>query len=357
MACNLQGIKKEELSRGYIGAKNSSDFQIAREYIVQWEQTENPGKIRNHMELEMACGTGHYTGILHFLPPPGFGRIVLKTSVPALWLSPCLFIQQGGHRIIGKGRLIRAGETDRPFRIRLSSLLQEYPPDRVIEEESILMLLMNEWCTPPGENKDLLDAFVRDFKIPLRQIGTAIVLEKRFKQAQEKLKDLCSRPGGVSTVEVLHSRDLPEVVKKELIREKLDSGEIVLRGNILLTPEQLSAHTELSPLGEKILRMLSRQKNKGLQLKNIREEGAKTELRNLIRIGKIIELEEEIFFSSGYFYKLTHLILEGLETGDVFSIPEAKEKTGLSRRYVIPVLNKMESLGMVKRRGDNRVVC
>ena len=48
--------------------------------------------------------------------------------------------------------------------------------------------------------------------------------------------------------------------------------------------------------------------------------------------------------------------MEGLSSGSMFSIPEAKDKTGLSRKYIIPLLNKMEEKGMVKREGDSRVV-
>ena len=103
--------------------------------------------------------------------------------------------------------------------------------------------------------------------------------------------------------------------------------------------------------------MLEKQKNAGLQLKEIPDPGARSELRNLARMEKVVALEGEIYFSRESFDALARVILEGLDAGTSFSIPEAKEKTGLTRRYMIPFLNKMEEKGLVRRDGDSRVVC
>jgi selenocysteine-specific elongation factor len=48
--------------------------------------------------------------------------------------------------------------------------------------------------------------------------------------------------------------------------------------------------------------------------------------------------------------------LDGLSSGAAFSIPEAKERVGLSRKYIIPLLNRMEEDNLVRREGDQRVV-
>ena len=42
--------------------------------------------------------------------------------------------------------------------------------------------------------------------------------------------------------------------------------------------------------------------------------------------------------------------------GDTLTIAAAKSRTGLSRKYVIPLLNRMESDGLVRRSGNDRIV-
>ncbi len=44
------------------------------------------------------------------------------------------------------------------------------------------------------------------------------------------------------------------------------------------------------------------------------------------------------------------------QAGDRFGVPEAKERTGLSRKYTLPILNRMEKDGLLRREQDARVV-
>jgi selenocysteine-specific elongation factor len=141
-----------------------------------------------------------------------------------------------------------------------------------------------------------------------------------------------------------------------LIERALTTYQITQREQVYITPDQLGGDYELSKLGKKIMSLLKSTGDKGLQLKEITDPGARKELRNLVRIEKVIPLEGEIYYSRERFDEITKRILEGRKAGEVFSISEAKERTGLSRRYMIPLLNKMEDLKMVRRDGDARVV-
>ena len=48
--------------------------------------------------------------------------------------------------------------------------------------------------------------------------------------------------------------------------------------------------------------------------------------------------------------------MSGLEVGGILTIAQTKERSGLSRKFVIPLLNRMERDGFVKRSGDERTV-
>lgn len=359
VACNLHGIKKQDVSRGCIAALNPKDFWSENEFIIQWEQLDESRKlIKNHMELEVASGTGHYIGKIHFLKTAGFARIVLNEPAATSWLAPCLFIQQGGHRILGKGHFIWPGKTDRHFRTQLGSVLDTYPVPAKVTSQAVLHFLLNDWISISSDaDRQAVEAFVCAEKLAARFIGNSVILEERLQSELQHLLSLASRPGGVNRAEYMHSGILPAEIKTALINEVLTSKGIVQKEQLLISPEQLKEAAPLSPLGRRLLTMLEEYREKGLQLKDIREPGAKKELGNLARLGKVVALEGDIYYSTDNFQALADRILAGLAPGSSFSIPEAKEKTGLSRRYMIPLLIKMEERGLVKREGDSRVVC
>ena len=64
----------------------------------------------------------------------------------------------------------------------------------------------------------------------------------------------------------------------------------------------------------------------------------------------------KIFYHPGVYASVVEQILKGRSVGSSFSIPEAKERTGLSRKYMIPLLVRMEADGYVRRNGDVRSV-
>jgi hypothetical protein len=167
---------------------------------------------------------------------------------------------------------------------------------------------------------------------------------------------MASRPGGVTRAEFMQGKIVPEEVDAYLIERALVTYQVTEREQVYLTADQLGGDYELSKLGKKIMKQLENTRDRGVQLKEITDEGARGELRNLIRIEKVVPLEGDIYFTRERFDEITDSILKGRKAGDVFSIPEAKDRTGLSRRYIIPLLNKMEEKHMVKRDGDSRVV-
>jgi transcriptional regulator with XRE-family HTH domain len=79
-------------------------------------------------------------------------------------------------------------------------------------------------------------------------------------------------------------------------------------------------------------------------------------LRALCSFGEAVPLDGGIYFAKSTFDECAQAILRGRKTGDRFGVPEAKERSGLSRKYILPLLNRMESKGLVKRLGDERVV-
>ena len=80
------------------------------------------------------------------------------------------------------------------------------------------------------------------------------------------------------------------------------------------------------------------------------------DLNFLCRIGRVVPLEAGIYLSSEVYRSLRDAVVKGRGPGSRFTVPEAKAATGLSRKYILPLLNRLEHEGFVKREGDERIV-
>lgn len=109
-------------------------------------------------------------------------------------------------------------------------------------------------------------------------------------------------------------------------------------------------------MGKQLLADLERSGAEGLELNKLKIAGARKELRNLVRSGLAVGLDSNIFYSRKTYLDLLARILKDLKPGSSFQIAEAKARTGLSRKYIIPLLNRLEADGYVRRSGDERIV-
>jgi len=86
-------------------------------------------------------------------------------------------------------------------------------------------------------------------------------------------------------------------------------------------------------------------------------KAVREDIDRLYKKGMIIPLDSSLYLATHAYKRLLHRILKGRSVGSRLTIGEAKEATGLSRKYILPLLNRMERDGWVKRWGDDRVIC
>ena len=140
-----------------------------------------------------------------------------------------------------------------------------------------------------------------------------------------------------------------------LVAQRLvEKGVLALRGGILLPASEEAVN--VSPMGRQLLQDLRKAGANGLELRKMKITGARKELRNLVRADRAVSLDGEIYYDRETYLELVKKLTESLEWVRVLSLAEAKSRTALSRKYIIPLLNRMESDGYVKRSGDERIV-
>lgn len=95
----------------------------------------------------------------------------------------------------------------------------------------------------------------------------------------------------------------------------------------------------------------------GFEAGKSRIVGIKRLLRALTEKSLIIPTENDIFFSTKAYEQLVQNIMLDRKLGERFTVADARERTDLSRKQLIPLFNRMEKDGWVKRIENDREVC
>lgn len=127
--------------------------------------------------------------------------------------------------------------------------------------------------------------------------------------------------------------------------------------------EELGGKTETTrgivPLSNQISKLLQEIHSRGetpWELKPGGSDWFREAIDRLCKEKRIVPLESTLFMETKAYLTLVRRILSGRSVGDKLTIEEAKRATGLSRKYILPLLNRMERDGWVKRRGADRLI-
>ena len=326
-ALNISGVDASEVKRGCCLTVENSGFTAEKEVIIELDKGIE--SIRNHSEAEFAAGTAHTIGSIHLLksPPdrPLRARLNLNEALPLRSGQSVVIIRKGGSLITGSGKVIWKGKTDRDKRISIASAEKS--------DYKSINLAVRGWVYYDGQwifDNDKQALFETD------------------------IKALSSSVGGIKREELAGKTNLPQKALEQLISGMISSGKLKEKSGLLFSGEMKEA--VLSKAAEAILKEMKKAGAEGLDLNKNRIPGAQKELRTLTRAGLVVPLTESLFITEETFLELCAIILKGLTSGDSFDISLAKDRTGLSRKYIIPLLNKMEENKIVVREENLRRV-
>ncbi|MDC7226600.1 MAG: selenocysteine-specific translation elongation factor [Spirochaetales bacterium] len=327
LAVNIAGADIEEVGRGCCLTLPDSGFTAETEFIIELNQAES--SVRNHSEAEFAAGTAHSIGVIHFLTVAGRttarARVTLSSAIPLRLGQPIVIIRKGGSLITGSGKIIWKGTLDKNARRAVAT---------AADTDSTSLNLAVHGLFNDG-NKWIFQK------------------EKRL-QLENDIKAEASSAGGIRREELVGRLKLSAGAVVQLIEGLTGSGEITEQNGLLSTSEKNDI--ELSRTASQILKEMEQAGDTGFDLSKKRIPGAHKELRVLTRAGLIIPLTETLFLTEKIFSSLCERMLKGLKKGDTFDIAHAKQRTGLSRKYIIPLLNKMEEKKLVSREENLRRV-
>ncbi|MBN2551328.1 MAG: SelB C-terminal domain-containing protein [Spirochaetales bacterium] len=353
VAINLSGVSTGQISRGDLLCGQGHPFRVVKEFIARISvarEGEKGPSLKRDTEVEIAVGTGHQIVRLNRFGGGELARIRAGRALPLHWNQPIVLIQHGGSTILGGGRVLWSGKTDKRQRL----LLAQIPlPDEPGAEQYVRLKLALEGALAPQEAAHI--ELSEELGHSTVELGGWIASKEYLDQLEKRIRELAAVPGGVRIDELATKmRGEAEALVRLVASRLAEGGVLSLRGGILFPAD--AGEPQVSPMGRQLLRDLEAGGFRGLEPGKLKIAGVKRELRNLVRIGMAVAIEGDIYYDRKIYLEMVRRCLTGLEVGGTLTIGQAKERTQLSRKYVIPLLNRMESDGFVKRSGDERVV-
>ena len=363
VALNLAGIEQEELHRGDCLTAPDADFWIEREFFIRLEPSSGrppafpgfpgPAALKNHFEAEVALGTGHRLARLDRLDERGLFRVLCERPAALFWNQPCLLIRHGGSAILGGSRVVWAGALERRLRASLARALHGLPcPMRREDRQSIELELRGRvrraWpgrTASPQEPQAQPGAVAR---------GGWLFHPEALERLERVIERLAAQPGGIRPRELAGRLGLEADALASMLEALGAQGRLASRGGLLFAPAD--ARQGLSPLARKLLADLIQAGTEGLEPRKLKFAGARKELANLVRGGLAVSLDGTIYYAAQVYQALVRAVLAGRAVGDLLELAQAKQASGLTRKYLIPLLNRMASDGYVRREGDARRV-
>jgi selenocysteine-specific elongation factor len=381
VAINLAGIEKDTIERGEAVCLPDT---IVPTQQVAGEMTliaETEGLLRNGTEIAFLLGTADIIGRIYTLETevvkPGETALVrVKLKIPvAAKLGDKFIIRRislqetiGGGRVLdtefatgGKNKSllidilrkrlslipenIISTELAKDARVPLSRLYQNLPFEREAMDRALQTLVEEKEITLAGESV-LSRAFLERFADPALQI---IKQEHDLRQWSEGLE-----PGVLAKKLKIGPEQLP-IVTDYLV----STGKIsIAKGLLKIVGHQAQLNPDQMRLQGRLHARLSASPLSSPTRKELVDEDAKYEVViDFLRDRKdIVELKGGILFTKRDFETIVQSLIDYLANAGRATASDIKTHLKTSRKYVIPLLERLDQMGITRRDGDYRTL-
>jgi selenocysteine-specific elongation factor len=164
---------------------------------------------------------------------------------------------------------------------------------------------------------------------------------------------------GVKSAELSGKLKVGENLLTEAIRYLIRDGKIVQQEAYL----RLSSHlpklsSEQTSLSRELLQKFVAHPLSPPTKEEILDENSDYEdvLMFLIQGGQLIELKDGVLFRKEDFEKIKNEIVGFIQKNGPATVSQLREHLSTTRKYMVPILEKLDQLGVTEREGDKRVL-
>ena len=350
-ALNLKIAEKTKVDRGMLLAgQGESPVLQGSELLIRvdeyFSKTESGTGIKNHSELELAAGSTHAIGSIHFnKTDPTLARVSLQEPIAGRWNQNAVLIRHGGSAILASCRILAAFSSYQvPVFKRLFTVYtnRERPSWKAVD--FFLNGFIEKTLAAPKELSTESSEVVT--------CGKWILLTAKLTEWEAKIIDTAKKSQAGFTLEELDAA-IPVKVRPELLKKLCAEQKLSAEGSLY---KQAGQGSTLSKSAQQLLQLALKAGVDGIEIDKIQQPQVRKDARDLVKLGQLVVLEGFLHYHHTVYEKAVGAILKGKKQGDIITIADARTASGLSRKYVIPLLNILEKNGKVKRQDNDRIV-
>jgi selenocysteine-specific elongation factor len=381
VAMNLVGVEKDQIQRGDVvtklGQDETTDIFTAKVDLV----STLAFPVRHNALLLLILGTTELLARVNILnkdkiEPGGSGLVQFKCKKNLLARIGDHFILRlpSPQITIGGGMVLNVSPKiyKRKDKELLSALERRSTlnlPDLILSdlEQKDLVLrknILRESNFSQSQIESTLVELEKDGKVFLTENLVTErsrweeVLNEIIKQV-EKMHQKFPFKIGLKSAELSGKLKIEENLLAEAINYLVKDGKIAQQEAYL----KLSSHQpKLSPeqirLSQKILQKFVASPLSPPTKEEILEEDSSYEdvLMFLIQGGELVELKDGVLFRKEDFEKLKSKIVDFIKKNGEATVSQLREHLSTTRKYMVPILEKLDQLGATQREGDKRVL-
>lgn len=381
VAVNLAGIEKSAVDRGEVVCIPGSISPSQRITVEFWLLENARASLKNGFEISFLLGTSDILGRVYSLEgdsiKPGqkaFVRIKLNVPVAAKIGDRFIIRRISPPESIGGGRVLDTEfapiSKNKNMQIDILRRRQNLTPESIIQtelEKNIKVPLAKLYQNTPFERRAIDSALAA-----MSDNGIVIVtgdgllsrefLEKFAGPALEIIEsDHRARPwsDGVEPGVLSKKLKLAPAQLPPVIDYLVSSGKATYdKGHLKLLSHQAQLKPEQQRLQGKLNARLSASPLAAPTRKDLIDEDPQYEVViNFLRDrGDIIELKGGILFTRPDFDTITNSLVSFLGKAQRATASEIRNHLKTSRKYLIPILERLDQMGITKRDGDYRTL-
>ncbi|MGP1443995.1 selenocysteine-specific translation elongation factor [Treponema sp.] len=350
-ALNLKIAEKTKVDRGMLLAgQGESPVLQGSELLIRvdeyFSKTESGTGIKNHSELELAAGSTHAIGSIHFnKTDPTLARVSLQEPIAGRWNQNAVLIRHGGSAILASCRILAAFSSYQvPVFKRLFTVYtnRERPSWKAVD--FFLNGFIEKTLAAPKELSTESSEIVT--------CGKWLLLTAKLTEWEAKIIDTAKKSQAGFTLEELDAA-IPVKIRPELLKKLCAEQKLSAEGSLY---KQAGQSSTLSKSAQQLLQLALKAGVDGIEIDKIQQPQVRKDARDLVKLGQLVVLEGFLHYHHTVYEKAVGAILKGKKQGDIITIADARTASGLSRKYVIPLLNILEKTGKVKRQDNDRIV-